>query len=154
MGEIDKSYFENSTNWEKEPLIEKRVLQLSNDTYEYLYVSPWVALGTSIPPGETLEGISGPEIVISDQIQDLLDENPENGTAIAVILHEFGHRGCGHHTGSEGNSPEVYSQHEVEANTWAINLISQKYNHLAWAKSAKEYLLKRNELELHKPKDK
>ena len=74
--------------------------------------------------------------------------------APAIILHEFGHRGCGHHTGSEGNSPEVYSQHEVEANTWAINLISQKYNHLAWAKSAKEYLLKRNELELHKPKDK
>lgn len=153
MAEANKSYYENSPSREKERLIEKKVLQLGSDKYEYLFVSPWSSLGTSIPSGETIEGITGPEIVISDQVQDLLDENPENGVPLAIVLHEFGHAGCGHNSVKEGSGSSDYSERETEANNWAIDLINKKYDKLPWANSAIKYLEDSNKSEKKRTSD-
>ncbi len=124
--------------------VEKRKLNIGNKHYEYWFADIWPSLGTYIAEGMEYGGIEGPCVVISSQIQDLLDRNGKDPLAIATVLHEFGHMQWDQEFREDIEKKEQrsftgYSLAEIQANVLAIKNIIKNFKDEDWANESLKY---------------
>jgi hypothetical protein len=112
---------------------------------DYLVADEWPSLGTHLSEGEEYQGVMGPAIVLSWQVQDRIEQGEgTSGFAIgvAILLHEYCH---GLSAGRHGlKAPFDYWEYkivEIATNRVAVDLILDRYLEEEWAGDAFDYLV-------------